>query len=50
MDNQFSITIRFHVVAIVPMVPFIPKSTSKSRSVVHFTYSMIILPCFIPYR
>ena len=38
-----------HLVAIVPMMPFTPKSTSKLRSALHFGYS-IVIPCFIPYR
>ena len=39
--------IRFHLVTIVPMALFIPKSTSKLRSALHFRYS-IVIPRFIP--
>ena len=39
-------TIRFDLVTIVPMAPFIPKSTSNFRSALHFRYS-IVVPCFI---
>ena len=39
--------IRSHLVIIVPMAPFTPKSTSKLRSALHFRYS-IVIPCFIP--
>ena len=38
--------IRFHLVAIVPMGTFTPKSISKLRSALHFRYSMVI-PRFI---
>ena len=34
--------IRSHLVTIVPMAPFTPKSTSKLRSVPHFRYSIVI--------
>ena len=34
--------IRSHLVTIVPMAPFTPKSTSKLRSALHFRYSIII--------
>ena len=37
-----------HLVTIVPMTPFTPKSTSKLRSALHFRYS-IVIPCFIPH-
>ena len=39
--------IRSHLVRIVPMAPFAPKSTSKLRSALHFRYS-IVIPRFIP--
>ena len=39
-------TIRSHLVTIVPMAPFTPKSTSKLRSALHFRYS-IVIPLFI---
>ena len=32
-------TIRSHLVTIVPMAPFTPKSTSKLRSALHIRYS-----------
>ena len=35
-----------HLVTIVPMAPFTPKSTSKLRSALHFRYS-IVIPRFI---
>ena len=37
----------YHLVTIVPMAPFSPKSTSKLRSALHFRYSTVI-PHFIP--
>ena len=39
-------TIRSHLVTIVPMAPFTPKSTSKLRSALHIRYS-IVIRCFI---
>ena len=39
-------TIRSHLVTVVPMAPFTPKSTSKLRSALHFSYS-IVIPRFI---
>ena len=39
-------TIRSHLVTIVPMAPFTPKSTSKLRSALHFRY-LIVTPRFI---
>ena len=33
-------TIRSHLVTIVPMAPFTPKSTSKLRSALHSRYSI----------
>ena len=39
-------TIRSHLVTIVPMASFTPKSTSKLRSALHFRYS-IVIPRFI---
>ena len=39
--------IRSHLVTIVPMVPFTPKSTSKLGSALHFRYS-IVIQRFIP--
>ena len=39
-------TIRAHLVTIVPMAPFTPKSTSKLKSALHFRYS-IVIPRFI---
>ena len=38
---------RSHLVTIVPMALFTPKSTSKLRSALHFQYS-IVIPHFIP--
>ena len=38
--------IRSHLVTIVPMAPFAPKSTSKLRSALHIRYSKVI-PRFI---
>ena len=35
-------TIRSHLVTIVPMAPFTPKSSSKLRSGLHFSYSIVI--------
>ena len=40
-------TIRSHLVTIVTIPPFTPKSTSKLRSALHFRYSTDI-PRFIP--
>ena len=40
--------IRPHLVTIVSMAPFTPKSTSKLRSALHFSYSIVIrrfIPC-----
>ena len=39
--------IRSHLVTIAQMAPLTPKSTSKLRSALHFTYS-IVIPRFIP--
>ena len=39
-------TIRSHLVTIVPMAPFTPKSTSKLRSALHIRYSKVT-PRFI---
>ena len=39
-------TILSHLVTIVPMAPFTPKSTSKLRSALHIRYS-IVIPRFI---
>ena len=39
-------TMRSHLVTIVPMAPFTPKSISKLRSALHIRYSMVI-PRFI---
>ena len=39
-------TIRSHLVTIVPMAPFTPKFTSKLRSALHISYS-IVIPRFI---
>ena len=39
--------IRSQLVAIAPISPFTPKSTSKRRSALHFRYS-IVIPRFIP--
>ena len=39
--------IRSHLVTIIPMAPFTPKSTSKLRSALHFRYS-IVIPRIIP--
>ena len=38
-------TIRFHLVTVVPMAPFTPKSTSKLRSALHIRYSKVITLC-----
>ena len=35
-------TLRSHLVTIVPMASFTPKSTSKLRSALHFSYSIVI--------
>ena len=43
---HYSDTIRSHLVTIVPMAPFTPKSTSKLRSALHIRYS-IVIPLFI---
>ena len=34
-------TIRSHLVTIIPMAPFTPKSTSKLRSALHIRYSQL---------
>ena len=34
--------IKIPLVTIVPMAPFTPKSTSKFRSALHFSYSIVI--------
>ena len=34
-------TLRSHLVTIVPTAPFTPKSTSKLRSALHFSYSIV---------
>ena len=39
-------TLRSHLVTIVPMAPFTPKSTSKLRSALHFSYSIVIHASF----
>ena len=39
--------IRSHLVEIVLMAPFTPKSSSKLRSALQFRYS-IVIPSFIP--
>ena len=39
-------TIRSHLVTIVPVAPFTPKSTSKLRSALYIRYSKVI-PHFI---
>ena len=39
-------TIRSHLVTIVPMAPYTPKSTIKLRSALHIRYS-IVIPRFI---
>ena len=35
-------TLRSHLVTIVPKAPFTPKFTSKLRSALHFSYSIVI--------
>ena len=35
-------TLRSHLVTIVPMAPFTSKSTSKFKSVLHCSYSIVI--------
>ena len=44
---HYPIKIRSHLVTIVSMAPFTPKSTSKLRSALHYRYS-IVIPRFIP--
>ena len=39
---HYSNTLRSHLVTIVPMAPFTLKSTSKLRSALHFSYSIVI--------
>ena len=39
--NHYPNTLRSHLVTIVPMAPFTPKSTSKLRSALHFSYSIV---------
>ena len=39
--------IRSHLVTSVPIAPFTPKSTLKSRSALHFRY-LIVIQRFIP--
>ena len=39
-------TLRSHLVTILPMAPFTPKSTSKLRFALHVSYS-IVIPRFI---
>ena len=34
--------VRSHLVTIVPMAPFTPKSTSKLRSALQFSYPIVI--------
>ena len=41
--------IRSHLITIVPMAPFTPKSPSKLRSALYFRYS-IAIPFVIPYN
>ena len=43
---KYIYTIRSHLVIIVPMTSFTPKSTSKLRSALHIRYS-IVIPRFI---
>ena len=43
---HYQSTIRSHLVTIVPMAPFTPKSTSKLRSALHYRNSKVI-PRFI---
>ena len=38
-DPYYPNKIRSHLVTIVPMAPFTPKSTSKLRSALHLRYS-----------
>ena len=35
-------TIKSHLVTIVPIAPFTPKSTSKLKSALHFSYLIVI--------
>ena len=37
---RFLNKIRYHLITIVPMAPFTPKSTPKLRSALHFRYSI----------
>ena len=46
---RYPIKIRSHLVTIVPMEPFTPKSTLKLRSDLPVRNS-IVIPFFIPYR
>ena len=39
---HYPYTLRSHLVTIVPMAPFTPKSTSKLRNALHFSYSIVI--------
>ena len=43
---HYTNTIRSHLVTIIQMASFTPKSTSKLRSALHIRYS-IVIPCFI---
>ena len=47
LSRSIRMKLRSHLVTIVPMAPFTPKSTSKLRSALHFRYSTVI-PRFIP--
>ena len=38
---HYTNTIRSHLITIVPMAPFTPKSTSKLRSALHIRYSIV---------
>ena len=46
-NNQLPNKLKSHLVTIVPMVPFTPKSTTNLRSALNFRYS-IVIPRFIP--
>ena len=44
---QYQNKVRSHLVTIVPMAPFTPKSTTELRFALHFRYS-IVIPLSIP--
>ena len=40
---HYPIQIKYHLLTIVPIAPFTPKSTSKFRSALHFRYSIVVV-------